>query len=375
MMDLREHFRTQAVSRMQEKLGRADRCAMRGFLARGVPVSRAVAEQLRLQRWSLMGGTSARGAACVSWVPGGEALSCVGGNTVWLYTDWRGSESAAAAACDRPMTALAAVPGTELNRLRWHGPHLLAAVGHSSRRVWLADVAPERVALNMLECDAMTTMQEVALSGAHMVYAGGRDGALYGWDRRVGGRPKRVPPLALSTGSITGLHASADGQLLVSASHLGIVSVWDTRMTVRALKRFAKNVTSLDTIAAMDVCGSRVALQSASRRACVLDLVSQQCSECPVALPAADLGGLPSVSLMPLSTYVAVCVGPCVKLCDVGTRVERGATCSVQFVTPLTSVAAHPTGECVAYGLESGAVGFIGRNIRDSDDGGAPLKG
>lgn len=352
-MDLRAHFaRSRALV-----AARVARDGQSQYSARhhGVPLSRSDAEQLHLQRWQLWGSRSVarHGSHCVAWLPDGESLTCVAdAGAVLRLGAWRLADST------WDVLIPATGDGSPLNVLRWRNGVEGLAVSHSSARLGCIDVHPSHATWTWYHALAVTTLQDAVHGSACALHAGGRDGALYSWDRRCGdGAVCRVaPPSHGSGGSVVGLHAAADGNLLVSISQLGDILTWDVRSMAKPLKRFPLSGTHN---VASALYGTRVAVQARDGTGLVRDLVSQRAVELPA--PSTP-GHVCALSFLPHSRYVASATGRQVRLMDACAveASQRAATCVVELDEQLAHVACHPGGECLAFSLANGFIGFVG---------------
>lgn len=380
-MDIVEHFKRASDALLQSQLRRDTWCEEQ-FVQRGVFLSKSNAHQLWMKRWGHMGCIGGQQQqqqhrvhiANVVWCPDGETVSCVSGNTVFLYRGWRDMES------DTPLMPCVSVQGgTTLSRLRWCGGNEFGAVSHSSPKLWLGHLTESSVMLEVRQCDntTMTTLQETTFDpSGNVVFAGGRDGAIYSWDRRQSARvaPRRVPHPGAG-GGITGLHCSSDGQLLVSTSLFGTLCIWDVRSTSSVKPLLKRSMASRDSsngeragsIVASDMQGCKVLLQYGDRQASVFDLISQTVR--PVKFSVDSDAGLPGAALLAGSRYGCLSVGPWVKFVDTAMTQQQGRIFNIAFAAPLASIAGHPNGECMAYALTNGCLGFVGPVVVRSRDG------
>ncbi len=351
---LKAQSRAQGDSRMA-KLLREDRFARERFVQWGVPLGRVEAERLRFRGWQRLFGIRAAGVEDVQWSPSGEAIACLTHGALELLR-WPG------AAAQRHVTRL---PYTG-SRVRWAGAAEVVLCSGSSGRLVLADLHGAEVRLSAFDCEALTTLQDVVGTEQGLLYAGGRDGSLFVWDRRASVRCVQTSD-GRGQGSLNCVELARDGQMLLTASAAGALGVWDVRKTARqpaalyALPQLGLAGGAARSLGAMRLepeSNSRVALQLAGDGRCSLfDLASL--SAVPLLGPAAageDERSVAGLAFLPGAPWLAATGARCIKLAHTG-RQRKEATLDVHAAVSCLSCHAR---EGLVYGTRAGELVVFG---------------
>ena len=355
------------VARMHNESGR------QFYLQAGVPMTILERERLRFSSWTESTGDAlASPTDLVAYSPSGEYLGSIqrDGNIVIQSLDLQMSSDLRF--------------NVRLSIMKWSGPTEIVACSRSNGRALLVNMVEPTGAMSSswkhaeFDCNEMTSLQDVAMGrDDQILFAGGRNGKLFGWDRRM------VKELALKCdpggkrGSLSCLETSRDGQILISASQRGVVDLWDVRKMAKkpiwsgdtpklCFGRTPSGDWMRDGILAMKLdpeSDSLLVVQGAHGQCGAIDLVTLKGSKLfsprrPSDPNAVGHQGECSLSFLPGTPWLACAADSSVKLVNVKTKLVMSIPMSDDNVAK--SISCHPSGNKVAVATGIGSYSVLG---------------